>query len=140
MQCERTSIALVFALAACARAGADVMIPLPVFSVETHRAKDVLIRVVRYNIDKSELRLESVRPIHHELLDFMDIKSFTVASGTYVFDKCDELLISPVNVEAESVQVEFECFLPRGSTVVAACSVPIEGLKFGKMSCERKDE
>lgn len=122
------------------RVDADVMIPLSVFSVETRRAKDVLIRVVRYNIDKSELRLESVRPIHHELLDFEDIKSFTVASDTYVFDKCDELLIGPVKVEAESVEVEFECFLPRGGAVVAACSVPIEGSKFGKMGCERKEE
>jgi hypothetical protein len=121
------------------RVDADVMIPLSVYSVETHRAKDVLIRVVRYNIDKAELRLESIRPIHHELLDFVDIKSFTVASGTYVFDKCDELLASPVKVEAESVQVEFECFLPRGSTVVAACALPIEGLKFGKMACERRE-
>jgi len=120
--------------------GADVVIPLSVFSVETHRAKDVLIRVVRYNIDKSELRLESVRPIHHELLDFIDIKSFTVANGTYEFDKCDELLVSPVKVEAESVQVEFECFLPKGGAVVAACSIPIEALKFGKMACERKEE
>jgi hypothetical protein len=136
----KTSIALAFALASCAHLGADVMIPLSVFSVETHRAKDVLIRVVRYNIDKSELRLESVRPIHHELLDFIDIKSFTVASGAYVFEKCDELLISPVKVTAESVQVEFECFLPRGGNVVAACTVQIEGLKFGKMACERKEQ
>jgi hypothetical protein len=136
---KKTSIALAFALASCMRVDADVMIPLSVYSVETHRAKDVLIRVVRYNIDKAELRLESIRPIHHELLDFVDIKSFTVASGTYVFDKCDELLASPVKVEAESVQVEFECFLPRGSTVVAACALPIEGLKFGKMACERRE-
>lgn len=137
---KKISIALVFALAACTRVGADVMIPLSVFSVETHRAKDVLIRVVRYNIDKSELRLESIRPIQHELLDFVDIKSFTVANGTYVFEKCDELLVSPVKVEPEFVQVGFECFLPKGSAVVAACSVPIEGLKFGKMACERNEE
>lgn len=137
---KKTLIALVFALASCKQVGADVLIPLSVFSVETHRAKDVLIRVVRYNIDKSELRLESVRPIQHELLDFVDIKSFTVTSGTYVFEKCDELLISPVMVEATSVQVDFECFLPRGGVVAAACKVPIEGLKFGKMVCERKEE
>lgn len=137
---KKTSIALVFALASCTRVGADVIIPLSVFSVETHRAKDVLIRVVRYNTDKSELRLESVRPIHHELLDFIDIKRFVVNDRTYDFAKCDELLVGPVNVEAESVQVEFECFLPKGSTVVAACSVPIEGSKFGKMACERKEE
>ena len=137
---KKTSIALVFALASCTRVGADVMIPLSVFSVETHRAKDVLIRVVRYNIDKSELRMEAIRPIHHELLDFVDIKSFTLANGTYVFEKCDELLVSPVKVEAQSVQVGFECFLPKGSAVVAACSVPIKGLKFGKMMCTRAND
>jgi hypothetical protein len=134
------STALIFALASCKQVGAEVIIPLSVFSVETHRAKDVLIRVVRYNIDKSELRLESIRPIQHELLDFVDIKSFTVTSGDYVFEKCDELLISPVKVEKESVQMEFECFLPRGGAVVAACTVPIYGTKFGKMVCERKEE
>lgn len=136
---KKTSIALVFALTSCMHVGADVVIPLSVFSVETQRAKDVLIRVVRYNIDKSELRLEAVRPIQHELLDFVDIKSFSVTSGDYLFEKCDELLISPVKVEKESVKMEFECFLPRGSTVVAACALPIEGLKFGKMACERRE-
>ena len=137
---KKISIALAFALASCAHVGADVMIPLSVFSVETHRAKDVLIRVVRYNIDKAELRLESVRPIQHELLDFVDIKSFSVTSGDYLFEKCDELLISPVKVEKESVKMEFECFLPRGGVVVAACTVPIQGGKFGKMVCERKEQ
>lgn len=131
---------VVAVLTASLHVGADTVIPLPVLSVETQRAKDVLVRIIQYNSDKAELRLETIRPIHHELLDFIDIKSVTVANGTYVFEKCDELLISPVEVDADSVKVEFECFLPRGSTVVAACAVPIDGTKFGKMTCERKEE
>lgn len=57
----------VFAL--CLPAEAEIVIPLFVYSVTTHRAQDVLVRFIQYNIHKSELRLESVRPIQHELLD-----------------------------------------------------------------------
>ena len=124
----------------CLRARAEIVIPLSVDSLTTHRAKDVLVRFIQYNIDEAELRLETVRPIHHELLDFVDIKSFKVDGRTYVFEKCDALSTKSLQLEGEAVQVEFECFLPRGGTAVAACTVPIEGTKFGKMACERKDE
>jgi hypothetical protein len=117
----------------------ETLIPLSIHAVTTHRAKDVLVRVIQYNSDKAELRLESIRPIHHELLDFVDIKSFTVNGRTYEFAKCDALAVNSVQVESESVQVEFECFVPKAVAVVAACALPIDGLKFGKMTCERKE-
>ena len=137
---KKFSIGFAFILTACMHVEADMVIPLSVDSVETHRAKDVLVRVIQYNTDKAELRLEAVRPIQHELLDSIDIKSFTLGERTYEFTKCDELVVNSVAVEAASVQVEFECFVPKAAAVVAACTVPIDGLKFAKMVCERKEE
>jgi hypothetical protein len=119
---------------------ADMVIPLSVDSVETQRAKDVLVRIIQYNTDKAELRLETVRPIQHELLDAVDIKSFTVNDRTYEFAKCDELVVNSVEVEQEAVQVEFECFVPKAVAVVANCTLPIQAQKFGKMSCIRKED
>lgn len=137
---RRTSIALIFALTSCMHVGADVVIPLSVFSVETYRARDVLVRIIQYNSDKAELRLETIRPIRQELLDFVDIKSFTVNGRSYEFGKCDAFVVNSVTVEQESVHVEFECFVPKAVAVVANCDFPIEGEKFGKMACERKEE
>jgi hypothetical protein len=119
---------------------ADEVIPLVVDSIETQRAKDVLVRIIQYNSDKAELRLESIRPIRQELLDFVDIKSFTVNGRTYEFAKCDAFVVNSVQVESELVRVEFECFVPKAVAVVAACTVPITGTKLGKMACERKEQ
>ena len=130
--------ALIFT--SCMQLKADEVIPLSVDSIETQRAKDVLVRIIQYNSDKAELRLETIRPIRQELLDFVDIKSFTVNGRTYEFAKCDAFVVNSVQVESELVRVEFECFVPKAVAVVAACSVPIEGSKFGKMACERKEE
>ena len=130
--------ALIFT--SCMQLKADEIIPLSVDSIETQRAKDVLVRIIQYNSDKAELRLETIRPIRQELLDFVDIKSFTVNGRTYEFAKCDAFVVNSVQVESELVRVEFECFVPKAVAVVAACRVPIEGSKFGKMGCERKEE
>lgn len=130
--------ALIFT--SCMQLKADELIPLSVDSIETQRAKDVLVRIIQYNSDKAELRLETIRPIRQELLDFVDIKSFTVNGRTYEFAKCDAFVVNSVTVEQESVQVEFECFVPKAVAVVANCELLIEGEKFGKMTCERKEE
>ena len=137
---KKLSIGFSLILTACPHVHADIVIPLSVSSVETHRAKDVLVRIIQYNSDKAELRLETIRPIQHELLDFVDIKSFVVNDRHYEFAKCDELVVNSVAVEKALVQVEFECFVPKATAVVANCELPIEGEKFGKMTCERKEE
>lgn len=137
---KKILIGFAFILTACVQVKVGEVIPLAVDSVETQRAKDVLVRIIQYNSDKAELRLETIRPIRQELLDFVDIKSFTVNGRIYEFAKCDAFVINTVQVESELVRVEFECFLPRGGAVVAACTVPIYGTKFGKMACERKEE
>jgi hypothetical protein len=136
---KKILIGFALILTACTQVKTDEVIPLVVDSVETQRAKDVLVRIIQYNSDKAELRLETIRPIRQELLDFVDINSFTVNGRTYEFAKCDAFVVNSVQVESELVRVEFECFVPKAVAVVAACSVPIEGAKLGKMACERKE-
>jgi hypothetical protein len=137
---KKILIGFALILTACIQVKADEVIPLSVDSIETQRAKDVLVRIIQYNSDKAELRLETIRPIRQELLDFVDIKSFTVNGRTYEFAECDAFAVNLVQVESELVQVEFECFVPKAVAVVAACRLPIDGLKFGKMACERKEQ
>jgi hypothetical protein len=114
-------------------------IPLWVDSVRTERARDVLVRVVEYNIDRSGLRLESIQPIQHVLLDALEIEGFELDERSYAFERCDAVLVDQVQVLAESVSLRLECFLPRTSAVVAGCVVPIEAGRFGAMQCERLD-
>jgi hypothetical protein len=118
---------------------AQSLIPLWVDSVRTERARDVLVRVVEYNIDRSGLRLESIQPIQHVLLDAMEIEGFELGERSYAFERCDAVLVDQVQVLAESVSVRLECFLPRTSAVVAGCVVPIDAGRFGSMQCERLD-
>jgi hypothetical protein len=127
-------------LSACAFAVTDIIVPMSIDSVETKRAKDVLVRIIQYNTDKSELRLESIKPIKHELLDVIDIKSFTVNGRSYEFSACDELAVNSVAVEQNQVLVEFECFVPKATAVIANCAVPIQNEKFAAMRCTRQND
>lgn len=124
-------------LCACGSVNAGISIPLSIDSVETKRAKNVLIRVIQYNTDKAALRLESIKPIEHLLLDAVDISAFTVDGRKYEFAKCDELSVNSVTVDAEQVTADFECFVPKATAIVAKCTVPINVDKFGAMACIR---
>lgn len=136
---KKILIGFAFILTACMQVKAGEVMPLAVDSVETQRAKDVLVRIIQYNSDKAELRLESIRPIRQELLDFVEIKHFVVEGRAYEFAECDAFVVNSVQVESELVHLEFECFVPKAVAVVAACAVPVEGTRFGKMVCERKE-
>ena len=127
-------------LGAFVRVEAASVVPLSVDSVRTHRAKEVLVRVIEYTDDKAELRLETVEPITRRLLDAVDIKSFTVDGRTYKFAACDALAVNAVAVESEAVRVVFECFVPKALAVVADCSLTLQGRKLGKMACVRREK
>ena len=126
-------------LFACLQAGAAAVVPLAVDSVRTHRVKDVLVRVIQYNSDKAELRLETIQPIHHKLLDAVDIKSFTVNGRTYPFATCDEFAVNAVAVEPEAVHIELACFVPKAPAVAADCTLAVRVTKFDKMACTRRE-
>lgn len=124
----------------CIYARADVVVPLSVYSVETKRAKDVLVRVIRYNTDDFKLRLEAVKPIEHKLLDFVELKGFSVSGRVYEFSKCEDVFVNSLDVGQSRVAVEFECVLPKASSANASCSIPINVDKFGAMTCTRKED
>lgn len=120
---------------ACSSVIASSTVPLSIDSVQTKRAKNVLIRVIKYDTDNAVLRLESIRPINRVLLDSVDVSSFTVDGRKYEFAKCDALSVNSVAVEAEQVTAEFECFVPKATAILAKCSIPIRAEKFDAMSC-----
>ena len=129
------SLSFIVCLCACATVHAGDSVPLSIDSVATKRAKNVLVRVIQYNTDKSALRLESIKPIQHQLLDAVDVSAFTIEGRKYEFAKCDELSVNAVAVEAEQVSAEFECFVPKAAGVIAKCTIPIKAEKFEAMSC-----
>ncbi|HMY40557.1 MAG TPA: hypothetical protein PK011_14630 [Marinagarivorans sp.] len=130
-----STLSILTYLCGCTNVYAGVSVPLSVDSVQTKRAKSVLIRVIQYNTDTAALRLESIKPIEHVLLDSVDVSAFTVDGRKYEFSKCDELSVNSVAVEAEQVSAEFECFVPKATAIVAKCSIPIRADKFDAMSC-----
>lgn len=134
------SLSIFTYLCACGSVNAGISIPLSIDSVQTKRAKNVLVRVIQYNTDKAALRLENIKPIEHLLLDAVDISAFTVDGRKYGFAKCDEISVNSVSVEAEQVTADFECFAPKATAVVAKCTVPINVDKFGVIACVKGND
>lgn len=131
---------------ACTEANIEVeksSTPLSVNSIETHRVREEMIRIIVHNsaflprIDIERIATPELKLLERYIIDSLILKNGKVLD--FNDDKVAGVFSNKITIKDMEIHIPFEYFPARGSSFLVDCSIFIGEQEFEPMQCTRKD-
>ncbi len=129
----------------CVQANPPVIkssIPLSVDTVEVHRVREQLIRIIVHNpAFLTQIEIERLVTPELKLLEKQTISSITLNTGEKLSftDNVTGVYSKEISIDGTDISIPFEYFPARGQGVLVDCTLEIGETQFSPMDCVRKD-
>ncbi len=129
----------------CLQAGSVPLkssMPLSVDTVEVHRVREQLIRIIVHNpAFLTQIEIERLATPELKLLEKQIINSITLNTGKKLSftDSVTGVYSKEITIDGTSINIPFEYFPARGQGFLVNCTIEVGEVQFSTMDCSRKE-
>lgn len=111
-------------------------IPASINHIETHRAGDQILRVIKHNMELNPvLELELFDTPDMKIADYKKLENVIWNGKTIVFKNSDAIYIDSISMEQNQLSVAFDYFPPKGDESHFICKLQIKPSSISTPVC-----
>ncbi len=134
--------ALLLTCSACAQeptTSTEAFIPLSIDSVETHRAGETLVRIIKHNMEITpKLELERLSAPNLKLIEQLTITSLVASGEKLTFADSEGVFIESIKVADSAITLSFDFSYSGGGSSLILCTLPLTDANFGSLTCHKE--
>lgn len=112
-------------------------IPASINHIETHRAGDQILRVIKHNMELNPvLELELFDTPDMKIADYKKLENVIWNGKTIVFKDADAIYVDSINLIKNKLSLDFDYFPPQGEERHFTCEVQINAVDITDPECK----
>lgn len=112
-------------------------VPLSINKIETYRIKNQVVRIIKHNMEiNPKIELELIKTPELTIQDYLVIASVKTPNREYIFKKSDGVFVEALDVDGDEIQITFEYYVPKGSTIALNCKIIVSEKAFEPTQCK----